>query len=373
MEDCGVMTTLKTLVIQAIGYCLIFPLSGQAISSDNAVWDTLDAPNVKYSLAMHASGPVILLGTYGYAMRTLNDGATWVEHQGPSISVIHGFSMHGANAYAAAFTDGILRSVDSGLSWQRLAKTGMGNNTFHSVLATDSFLFAGSYYNGVFRAPATGGAWEQMDSGLSSRGVFVNFLKIGHTILAGTFYDGVYRTTNNGAHWTRPSSRPSDSLSIASLASCGTVTYASAATQGVWVSRDTGSTWTSSRSGFPDGVLLRSVACRDSQVFAGTDAHAIYLSLDTGKTWSHFVNGLPDTLKIKQLITSSGYLYALSQTYSLWRIPISPMTPTNVRWEPLRVRLRLAPIDRPGDLGHSVLGRRMESKSQNAIGERYRK
>ena len=167
------------------------------------------------SLAVDPSAPATVYAGTGYEgsrgvnhlNRSEDGGATWRAVGNSSFDGIRAIVLDPANtntAYAAG--NGVLKSVDGGLSWQRLANPngGMCCLAIHPVVGTTVYA-GGSVFPGpfqVFKTTDGGASWTPLSVLAGSRGIgaiVIDPLTPSTMYLAGV--NGVLKSTDDGATW----------------------------------------------------------------------------------------------------------------------------------------------------------------------------
>jgi len=133
-----------------------------------------------------------------YKWDSLNSIWNPVYYFSPAI-LINNIAVDSANRFFAANTDGVMRSYDSGVSWQ---PAGMyPNNCNQITIQPDNTLFVGTDYYGTYFSSDFGATWQQESTGLPANPPVLDFVlsvcydKKGR-LFAGTFNNGVYRSVN---------------------------------------------------------------------------------------------------------------------------------------------------------------------------------
>jgi photosystem II stability/assembly factor-like uncharacterized protein len=109
-----------------------------------------------------------------------------------------------ANVYLGTSTSGVIKSVNSGVSWAASGLAGLAVYSLAVDPAHPQVVYAGTDgASGALWKSQNGGAnWSQSNSGLQN--ITVNFILVDPSnsshVLAGTS-DGVYQSTNNGGGW----------------------------------------------------------------------------------------------------------------------------------------------------------------------------
>jgi hypothetical protein len=255
---------------------------------------------------------------------------------------------------------GVFRSVDVGVSWQRI-NHGISNIHVGSLAVIGNSVFAGTDGGGVFILTEGDTNWTPVNINLGNEFVYALLAKGTH-LFAGTQI-GVYRTIDNGQNWTAANS-DLDYL-IFSLAVNNDSLFAGANGFGAFVSTNEGDTWTAINAGW-SGATVWSLLPLDSILFAGTNGSGIYswtassqtwipsglsgsvvralvnsgkyvfagkvggpfLSTDRGTLWENVSTGIPNYVVTTTLLVVDSVLLAGTGAEGLWRRPLYEMIPS---------------------------------------------
>lgn len=260
-----------------------------------------------YALAPSPGGQKLLAGTASHGIFvSVNDGETWLpqvgslsqadNHVGPvpeGHAVLSFASMNGV--IFAGTTDGVIKSVDQGLSWspgdyQELK--GIGAPRIHD-LAVDSSndtLFAATE-DGLYTR--TTGEWDLYGAGtldlpVLSLTVAPSDPKV---IFAGTSHRGVFISEDGGKSWSGAGGDLGGRASVAGLAFDSRNSqnvFARVLYERIYKSTDGGESWHSVWTGMPTYTEIESMAIdpkEPSRMYAGGDEQFFH-SDDAGETWS---------------------------------------------------------------------------------------
>jgi hypothetical protein len=282
----------------------------QPQSPDRAVW----------SIAVSPAHPAVLLeATQGHGvLRSVDSGATW-ESVIPAVDrawVVRFDAQQPATVYAGSQTGGFYKSTDEGKSWTE-QNQGLGNLDVRSIDAASGLIVAGTA-QGVFYSSDAAASWHTLGlSGLSIAAVALLAKSNGTTIFAGadngTAAGGyLARTDDLTGNWaivkgTFPSDAIVASLSVGAAPSGGSERPVLAGTsEGLFRSDDRGTTW-SAIGGLPtsDFNLVLFNPANADQIYAGSDADqgngGVFRSLDRGASWSPLGAGLPPKPRVTAL------------------------------------------------------------------------
>jgi Secretion system C-terminal sorting domain len=157
------------------------------------------------------------------------------------------------------------------------------------VASNGRYLFA-EYYDYLVRSADSGGTWDSI-----AKFSLKTWATDGVCVLASAA-DGIYKSTNSGIGWSKEADTPSG-LSLSAFAILGTQLYAGGTA--VFRSTDSGASWKAVTTP-PLGYTLSPIWTRGSvnalasyghYLFAGTDS-GVYLSSDSGGSWRRVSEGM---------------------------------------------------------------------------------
>jgi len=232
----------------------VFLLSGfQSYAQD--FWMEIPYPNTTETMkcfAMNSSGRLIACAQSNI-FYTDDMGENWSETTNwpgyfPRNIVINS----SGQIFIGTMTNGIMKSVDNGVTFNP-ANNGLTDNViFRLVLLNNGHLLAGTTL-GLFRSVNNGDQWEQIGSGLPSG--FVVEIAPGDNgkVFAGITSKGIYRSMDYGQTWTLTSNGLPVSTEITSLLSVSgqTMVYTALFPQGIYYSADDGANWAVYNDGLP--------------------------------------------------------------------------------------------------------------------------
>jgi hypothetical protein len=210
---------------------------------------------------------MLLATKFGVAAST--QGTDWTALSSfPSAAEVSQICREGNTLVASVLADGIYRSPDLGITWQKV-KT----NNYPGVLAVK-----------------------------------------GSTLFA--FYDnGLYRSDNSGLNWIPVANAPV-AWSYGPMHITGNTLLVSTGTNVVFFSPDLGNTWTPS-NGFNPNDWVISFYEDGSKIFACTSG-GLYVTSDQGKTWVKASASLPTQGSAMQMIRANGSFYVMLNN-GVWR------------------------------------------------------
>ena len=249
-------------------------------TDDGGSWDVEDtAGNSIFINAMtvsHTSGTLLFAGGPLVVYRSTNEGASWA-----TISGVYAFmnltSSPTGILFAGTPTNGISRSTDDGLTWEKV-NTGLTQFSISAFAFNDSgYTFAASYGGAVYCSTNNGESWTPIPIVGSSSDVLDLVSQKNGSLFAATSI-GVYRTSDNGAHWIDVSSGLT-SISVRSLCLNSRQHLFAATAGGVFRSLDLGGGWATVNSGLLDSNVCCLALASDGRLYAGTASGQVFRSV----------------------------------------------------------------------------------------------
>ena len=223
----------------------------------------------------------------------------------------------GGVVLAATFLDGLLRSVDDGVTFDPVASLA-GIEVTRIALQADASLLAGSRASGVFFSSDGGLTWSPDSAGLPSGAVLAI-----HPYSNGDAYVSIegaplqFRAATDTS-WSDASDQP-DGWRVSALLERADGTRVVSTTAGVSVSAGSGLPWTASSSGFPPSEVTSIVQLAGGDVVAGGSG-GVYRSVDGGATWGPSAHETPSVIALVE--DSAGGLVAAVETTNV--TPLAP-------------------------------------------------
>jgi len=261
-SDGGIPTGGATAWAMDPANSLGFALAGWehvSVTTDGgATWKTELVPfgqRTAIAYAPSASDRIYVDGSP--ALRSMDGGATWLTMNvapapGSAPTEVRGIAVHPEDARRvwAGTADGVLQSLDGGVSWQKFGLDGLQVTWLSTGGSPDGglaplALFAGVRDNGIMRWTSAGGLlagspdWQPANAGLPSGSNILAFLPDSRSpglLWATRNGGGVYRSTDHGESWQNAAIGVGDNLGVA-LAVNYTVPagiYMATATAGIW-------------------------------------------------------------------------------------------------------------------------------------------
>ncbi len=308
--------------------------------------------------SLAASGSSVMLGFAGHGIfRSTNNGTNWFKSTtGLKALKINGIYSSNGYLFAAGNADGFFRSNDRGDTWIEINNGLPADVGYYCFARVGSDLLGGTASYSLFRSSDNGDNWVLSNAGYTLTNSFAFFVD-GNTVyttgLPGVakstdgglnwtdlgagylFYEGgldiwkdgsniltgsnvaFHRSTNDGATWSATAG------AVGNFTQIDSTLFYSAAT-GVKKSTDQGATWTATAS-LPFTVAGQSLAAKGTDLFVGTN-DGVYRSTDKGGTWTAINEGFAPKTLIYKMTFDDQYLYAGTNTRSVWRRPLSEIT-----------------------------------------------
>ncbi len=244
--------------------------------------------------AARAGGPTTMLATtaydgeFGGLFRSEDQGGSWAlvaDHQRLLDQNIVSFTVSpvdGQRIWAASF-DGLLRSNDGGVQWEK-------PNCF-VVREEEKKTLPRRPRAGARRVPAP----QPLPFPLEGMRVFaLRYDSGGGTLYAGTS-GGLFVSTDGGVYWKMIRSVATGQAVLdVYVAGRGSRALALRTTAGLWFSSDGGATWTTlTLPRKPEAIYDLALDEGDARTMIAATSAGLLLSVDEGKSWTVCEKGLP--------------------------------------------------------------------------------
>jgi len=248
-------------------------------------------------------------GTTGL-WKTTDGGQTWTSiNPHPLRNVTSLVKKKGSNLLYAAIDQMVLKSTDSGITWERLG-SGVSNFSYATQVAispVNSSLFV--LARSVCISTDEGKTWVTKTSPASPPAVMAIDPADPQTLYVGSRPRGMHKTTNGGDSWTRmPAIQMLEAAYINPWDS--NILYAAAGTDFV-VSTDKGTTWFSPGSGLKHRFARAFAPGHGKSLLVGTWEGGIFATHNHGDSWSELQPRLPNGAPILSLAVTTGANAAL--------------------------------------------------------------
>lgn len=202
-------------------------------------WTQIESLDDKDVMGWASTGSKVLAGGHAGIYGSTDDGSTFDQIDGLSVSDVHALGASGDVVYLASPEAGTLVSTDGGTTFEPRSSAGQD---FMGTIWVDptnpDIAIAPSMQNGAVRTTDGGASWTPLGSASGSMAVAVD--KTGSRLLA-IGMDGTQLSTDGGASWTAPD--VPDGTSAASYTSTGDLVIAALAGDRADVYQQVGGKW----------------------------------------------------------------------------------------------------------------------------------
>ncbi|MCC6399059.1 MAG: T9SS type A sorting domain-containing protein [Bacteroidetes bacterium] len=215
------------------GTSLFSPNGGVFKSTDGGLsWRCSSQDSIKgmygtvHSLAATKQNTLLASVDWGNIYRSTDEGETWTLMKRFTTRRVADIAADSAGpVYGATGGDGVILSLDDGLTWWVNPNPGLPNRSINCVVARAAHeVFAGALW-GVARSTDAGGSWTQASSLPGGSEVVALSVDRQGDVLASTYAGGVFRSTDDGLSWL-PDSAGLSGHKVHAFASAGGMTFA---------------------------------------------------------------------------------------------------------------------------------------------------
>jgi len=183
------------------------------------------------TLAMAASGDLLLAAINGGVARSEDGGASWQARQfrapAPLVTCLALSAAFDCDscALAGSFEDGVFRSTDGGVNW-RAVNHGLFDHSIYALALTPDFADDGVAYvgtgSGIYRSDNGGRLWWDLTMPAGDETVLSLALSESGALYAGCESHGLLRSADGGANWETLLATEGAVNGLA-LAACGSI------------------------------------------------------------------------------------------------------------------------------------------------------
>jgi photosystem II stability/assembly factor-like uncharacterized protein len=306
---------LAGLTLLPSGELYLSPNQGQPITllPQNLTWGrpTADITQLDWQdLVVGPDGAIYVANPTAGVLKSSDSGRTWQEPNFPAraadISTARLAIANNGTLFAAVGTI-LERSADGGQSWSYLSKMPPGFEVT-ALAVSPSFapdgivLVGGNYQTKQILRSADGGQNWQVVFDASQRSDYADVSALAfspnfagdRTVYAWLQYAGLLRSTDGGQSWAIVPSDKSSIFAQALLVGPNGRLYLGALGGGLYISDNSGQSWLDLTPAIPDNRQWSQTLALDSTntLYLGTDT-GVYRSPDNGQSWNRASNGLP--------------------------------------------------------------------------------
>jgi len=271
------------------GYLFAGADNGASRSSDDGnTWHVVNngLSSLPSVLSFCSFGDKLLGGAFysGGLYLSTNNGDNWKPY-GTS-QRITSFVIHNNYIFGSTSTWSLVRSTDSGATWQ-FPDTTYGEMTFlhHSddvscsaVTANTNFVFAANDHGNIYRSSNNGDSWEHIFTSTDSLGGEVYAMTALDSLIIVEMYGSLIRSTDNGNTW---SLIHNINFTARTFITFNDLIF-TGGYYGVQYSSDGGENWNVLNTGLPDSASIDAFAINDGYLFAGAYVTG---SISAGGLW----------------------------------------------------------------------------------------
>lgn len=143
---------------------------------------------------LHATGDLLLAGTDNGIYRSMDQGNTWKHiYKGAQVN---GFTQKNNKVYAALM-NGAIMTIDNGENWEYIYQP----HTLHDISADDKSIYAMALGDGLKKSDDDGVTWERINNGLGALNFYTFEVKRFNNKLFAAQWHGIYMSDDFGKNW----------------------------------------------------------------------------------------------------------------------------------------------------------------------------
>lgn len=254
--------------------------------------------------------------------RSIDNGLTWQRLSVPWTTQLVCVVKVDTDLYALTSGSGLYRGSLSGTNWKQASNL-LPSGDLRSVASDGYALYLGLTSGRIFRSADKGLSWMLVSQGIPNSTVAA-IAVLGADVIAATELGGVFRSTNGGASWTASNAGLSG-VGATMLATYNSAVFASTARNGLFKSIDSGRSWVSANAGL-DSAEVVGISGTATTLLAATRANGVFRSTDVGASWTPVNSGLATMDLFAIAVTgdnvfvlgADGHIYSANVTALSW-------------------------------------------------------
>jgi hypothetical protein len=238
-----------------------------------------------YTMALQVSGPKIYMGTQSCGVIVSSDSGKTFPTTIPISTIPWGTNtgiFRNGNTIIVGVhnTNGIYRSTDNGVSWEKISGTTEPQGA-DDIIVDGTTIYAADQW-GIFKMPLNGTAWTKIGSQNVNKALAVK----GNKIVTGIFKCGVSVSDDGGNNWSQTYNLFTNCQVLIKCMAISGSNVLAGTDQGLYLSSDNCATWTKITSGLNNvNEIWEFLECNDKLYMASS--YGVKVSSDNGLNWSN--------------------------------------------------------------------------------------
>jgi uncharacterized protein (TIGR03437 family) len=263
--------------------------------STNGTWSqTGNGAGTTKILALAAdpkNNATVYAGTSRGVFKTSDGGLTWKATTGLPADAVNALAVDATNSTVyVASNEGLFQSPDGGSTWTQLLTSPV--TSVVSAATRPGLIYAGRIAAPILRSFDSGASWQEVGTAVTTNGLAIDPTN-SQTVYAATARSGFYVSTDNGNNWTFSNTGIANgnnplTVNVVAIDPRIPLRLYAGTTAGLFRSADGGAGWTPAGTGVGTrNVLSISINPVDATVvYAGTAGGGVFRSSDGGDTWT---------------------------------------------------------------------------------------
>ncbi len=272
---------------------ILISINNFSTFAQSPFWQATNGPlgGTVLSFAATSKGHIIA-GTENGIYRSTNEGLTW-DYRGMPLFSAMSLAVNSHDevfAVSLLYYQGIIKSLDSGKTWDSLA---FGNTAVQfCTIAIDSNdnIFAGTLEHGILRSTDRGTTWQSANTGISGHPMIRAFIFDSSNRTFVSTSGGIYSSTDYGNTWSPQLGLNTFAMTISKSGNifAGFIEE-TGWTWGVVRSTDLGINWEILTLPTHISDVYALTSSSDSSILVGVWGQGIWHSTNEGNTWRNFM------------------------------------------------------------------------------------